>query len=78
MASKATPTSANIASHIVVPPDPKMRETRHEETKTRSPGTGTSTWISGRHCRTLKRNVSLSDAESEVILAGRLARSHGG
>nr|WP_238933134.1 hypothetical protein [Klebsiella pneumoniae] len=25
-----------------------MRETRHEETKTRSPGTGTPTRISGR------------------------------
>ncbi|EGB79092.1 hypothetical protein HMPREF9532_00382 [Escherichia coli MS 57-2] len=55
-----------------------MRETRHEETKTRSPGTGTSTWLSGRHRRTLKRNVSLSDAESKVTMAGRLARSHGG
>ncbi|MCS6038022.1 hypothetical protein LNQ52_29900 [Klebsiella pneumoniae subsp. pneumoniae] len=28
-----------------------MRETRHEETKTRSPGTGTPTRISGRVSR---------------------------
>jgi len=55
-----------------------MRETRHEETKTRSPGTGTSTWISSRYYRKIERNVSLSDLESKVLVARRLARSHGG
>lgn len=55
-----------------------MRETRHEETKTRSPGTGTSTWIPGRDNRKIERNVSLPDLEPKALLARRLARSHGG
>ena len=69
---------ARFVATVFFPPDYiEMRETRHEETKTRSPGTGSSTWLSSRYRRTLQRDVSLSDTESKVVLDGRLARSHG-
>ncbi|CZQ45666.1 ribosome modulation factor [Klebsiella pneumoniae] len=55
-----------------------MRETRHEETKTRSPGTGTPTRISGGYRGKIERNVSIPEPESTLMVAGRLARSHGG
>lgn len=55
-----------------------MRETRYEEIKTRSFGTGILTWLLGRYRRTFKRNVFLLDVELKVIMVGRLARSYGG
>src|SRR5476651_935307 len=55
-----------------------MRETRHEETKTRSPGTGIITWLPSRNRRALERNLPLSIIRCPIALARGLATSHGG
>jgi hypothetical protein len=55
-----------------------MRETRHEETEERPPGTSTFTRLSSRYYGPLKRDMPLSIDRCTVSLVGRLASSHGG
>ncbi|AMO83901.1 hypothetical protein DSM2777_13740 [Obesumbacterium proteus] len=54
-----------------------MRETRHEETKTRPPRTGSITWVSGWYYRALKGVLPISIGRCKVTLVGRLAAGHG-
>src|SRR5471030_1230398 len=55
-----------------------MREIRHEETKTRSPGTGIITWLPSRNRRAFERDLPLSIIRCPITLARGLATSHGG
>jgi hypothetical protein len=55
-----------------------MRETRHEETEERPPGTSTFTRLPSRDYRAFKRDMPLSIDRCTVSLVGRLASSHGG
>jgi hypothetical protein len=55
-----------------------MRETRHEETETRSSGKGAFERVSGRYFRAFQGTLSLPIIGGRpVSMAGRLARSHG-
>jgi len=56
-----------------------MRETRHEETETRSLGKGAFKRLSGRYFRAFQRTLSLPIISGcPVSMAGGVARSHGG
>jgi len=57
---------------------PEMRETRHEETEERPPGTSTFTRLPSRYYGPLERDMPLSIDRCTVSLVGRLASSHGG